>query len=63
MKSWADVNGRFWVYVDGEYKLATFGIRKAIQLARLFGKHAVVVDGDTNETLWNPIEPWRYEYA
>jgi hypothetical protein len=62
------MNGRYWVYVGDEYKFATYGIRRAIQMARLFGNQAYVVDGDTYdgntaETIWNPAEPWRYEYA
>ena len=57
------MDGRFWVYVNGEFKFATFGIRRAIQLARVFGSHAIVVDGETDETLWNPATPYLYEYA
>ena len=57
------MDGRFWVYVDGEFKFATFGIRRAIQLARVFGSHAIVVDGETDATVWNPATPHLYEYA
>lgn len=57
------MDGRFWVYVNGEFKFATFGIRRAIQLARVFGSHAIVVDGETDATVWNPATPHLYEYA
>ena len=57
------MNGRFLVYVDGAYRLSTHGIRRAIQSASLFGMSAEVIDRTTDETVWSPVHPWRYEYA
>ncbi len=57
------MNGRFEIYVNGAYRGSTHGIRKAIQFARVFGNQAEVVDVQTDETVWSPIDPWLYEYA
>lgn len=57
------MNGRFLIYVDGAYTASTYGIRRAIQLARAMGQNCEVVDRVTDETVWSGAEPWRWEYA
>lgn len=57
------VDGRFEIYFDGQFRAAVHGIRKAIQFARVFGEGAEVWDRHAEAVVWEPTQPWLWEFA